>query len=280
MFFLNVFNVINNPGANTLVQTKSKKKNKGLCPPNKKNFFCSMHNELSKFERFELHSIWYTSQPLQLSNTMSTLTFSFSPSALPAQYQAAFMARFLQLALDYEILTAPVPSSPAADEVPPPSSFVPFEGDGADGEVPPVPATASVKPPRKNPWASLTEEQRTERLAALKRGREARAAARRVSEDSLAVPPTEAVAELPPTRTPNNGGVNLGRFDAPPLPPSPEAAAAEDAVSETSSKKARKNPWAGLTPEQHAVKVATMRAAREAKKAERAAAASAAATGV
>ena len=191
----------------------------------------------------------------------SALSFTFRPSLIPDQYQAVFLTRFFQLVMDYESLTAPAPSSPPADAVPQPSSFVPVTGDGADGET--APATASVKPPRKNPWAGLTPEQRADRLAAMKRGRAARAAERRVSEDSLNVPPTET-----------------GTAPAPaPAPEQPVLATTEDAASDSSSaKRPRKNPWAGLTPEQHAAKVLALKLARDAKKAERAAVA--AATGV
>jgi hypothetical protein len=184
----------------------------------------------------------------------SVLSFTFRPSLIPAQYQAEFLTRVCQLALDYETLTSLPPSSPAAESVPQPSSFAPVQGDGADGET--APATASVKPPRKNPWADLTADQRAERLAAMKRGRAARAAERRVSEDSLNVAPTEA-APAPA-----------------PAPEQPVLATTEDAASDSSSaKRARKNPWAGLTPEQHAAKVLAMKLARDAKRAERAAAA-------
>ncbi len=191
----------------------------------------------------------------------SALSFTFRPSLIPDQYQAVFLTRFFQLVMDYEILTAPSPSSPPADAVPPPSSFVPVTGDGADGET--APATASVKPPRKNPWAGLTSEQRANRLAAMKRGRAARAAERRVSEDSLNAVSTEAAPAPAPA----------------PAPEQPVPATNEDASSDTSSKKARKNPWAGLTPEQHAAKVLALKLARDAKRAERAAA-TASATGV
>jgi hypothetical protein len=176
----------------------------------------------------------------------SALSFTFVPSLIPSQYRSEFITRFLHLVVEYEVLTDTLPSSPSADAVPQPTSFAPVQGDGADGET--AAATASVKRPRKNPWADLTPEQRAERLAAMKRGRAARAE-RRVSEDSLVVPPTEAA-------------------------PAPAPAPVEDAVSETSSaKRARKNPWAELTPEQHAAKVLAMKIARDAKRAERAAAA-------
>jgi len=196
----------------------------------------------------------------------SALSFTFRPSLIPAYAQAEFLTRFCQLVLDYETLTSPVPEAPPAEQIPAPSAFVPVDGDA------PV-----SKKPRKNAWADLTEEQRTERVAKMRAGRAAKAAERRVSEDSLNVPaPTEtgvAVGSdgvpLVPVRTPNNGGVNVGLTgtlvadDA----PAPAPAPAEDTASETSSKKQRKNPWADLTEEQRAAKIAKMRAGREAKKA-------------
>jgi hypothetical protein len=104
------------------------------------------------------------------------------------------------------------------------------------------------KKERKNPWAGLTEEQRTERLAAMKRGREIKKQEkRRLSEDSLTVAAPVPVLLTDPV-------------------PAPAAPVAEDAVSETSSKKARKNPWEGLSEEQKAERVAKMKAGKAAKK--------------
>ena len=160
---------------------------------------------------------------------MSALSFSFRPEAIPAYAQAEFLTRFFQLVLDYQTLTEPAPQAPAAETMPQPSVFVAVEGDES------VPVAEKPKKERKNPWAGLTDEQREERLAAMKRGRELKKQEkRRLSEDSLAAPA-----------------------------PAP-APAAEDAASETSSKK-RKNPWADLTPEQKAERVAKMQAGRKAK---------------
>lgn len=174
----------------------------------------------------------------------SALSFTFRPSLIPAQYQAEFLARVFQLALDYETLTAPVPESPSADSLPAPTSFVPVDGD--DGAAP-----ATVKKVRKNPWAGLSADERAERLAAMKRGRAAKAAARRQSADSLDAPPTEsAPAPAPVLAT---------------LPVAVDGSG--DGASETSSaKKARKNPWADLTPEQREAKIAAMRMGRINKK--------------
>lgn len=187
----------------------------------------------------------------------SALSFTFRPSLIPAYAQAEFLTRVFQLALDYETLTAPVPEAPPADTLPMPS-FVPVQGDGADGE------SAPAKKPRKNPWAGLSEEQRADRLAAMKRGRAEKAAARRQSADSLEapVPPTEAA----PARLGTDVS-NLG--PAPPAEAVPATLPVEDAASETSSKKARKSPWADLTPEQRAAKIAAMQAGKVAKKAAR-----------
>jgi hypothetical protein len=187
---------------------------------------------------------------------MSALSFSFRPEYIPAYAQAEFLTRFFQLLMDYQVLTEPVPPSPPADTLPKPSAFVPVDGDEAE----------KPKKERKNPWAGLTEEQRAERLAAMKRGRAAKAAQRRQSADSLeeeAAPAPVAEALPPAVRTPNNGGINLGRFDG--AAPAPAPAAESDAASETSSKKARKNPWADLTPEQKAERIAKMAAGRKAK---------------
>ena len=115
----------------------------------------------------------------------SALSFTFRPSLIPEAYQAEFLTRFCQMVLDYETLTTVSPVAPPADAVPPPSSFVPVEGDGADGEVPPSVDAAATKKSRKNPWVTLTDEQRADRLAAMRRGRAAKAAERRLSEDSL-----------------------------------------------------------------------------------------------
>lgn len=147
----------------------------------------------------------------------------------------------------------------------------------------PAPAPAAVpavvvaaeepKKERKNPWAGLSEEAKAERIAKMQAGRQAKKAERKMSADSLDAP---APAALPaPVRTPNEGGINFGRFstgtlvaeDAPAAP-----APAEDAGSETSSKKSRKNPWEGLSEEQRKAKIAKMQEARAAKKAARAAA--------
>lgn len=170
---------------------------------------------------------------------MSAISFSFRPDAIPAYAQAEFLTRFCQLVLDYQTLTEPVQPSPPAESLPQPSAFVPVDGDETTGP-------QAQKKERKNPWAGLSEEQRAERLAAMKRGRELKKQEkRRPSEDSLEIP----VAPAPVVAAPA------------PLAP----VVTEDAVSESSSKQ-RKNPWADLTPEQKAERVAKMNAARKAKK--------------
>jgi hypothetical protein len=170
---------------------------------------------------------------------MSAISFSFRPEAIPPYAQAEFLTRFCQLVLDYQTLIEPQQEAPAAESLPMPD-FAPVEGDES--------APVAPKKERKNPWAGLTEEQRTERLAAMKRGREIKKQEkRRLSEDSLTAPAPAPVLLTDPV-------------------PAPAAPVAEDAVSETSSKKARKNPWEGLSEEQKAERVAKMKAGKAAKK--------------
>jgi len=170
---------------------------------------------------------------------MSAISFSFRPEAIPPYAQAEFLTRFCQLVLDYQTLIKPQQEAPAAESLPMPN-FAPVEGDES--------APVAPKKERKNPWAGLTEEQRTERLAAMKRGREIKKQEkRRLSEDSLTVAAPVPVLLTDPV-------------------PAPAAPVAEDAVSETSSKKARKNPWEGLSEEQKAERVAKMKAGKAAKK--------------
>ena len=192
----------------------------------------------------------------------STISFSFNPSSIPAEHQPAFMARFFQLVTEYQIVTsgfvtsdyvtsgfvtsgcvapdfvAPYPDAPSADTLPMPTSFVAVDGDDTS-------VMGAAKKVRKNPWVDLSDEQKAERLAAMKRGRENKAAARKMSGDSLDVPaPSEPIEVVVVTE-----------------------AVADNASDSSSTKKVRKNPWASLSPEEHAAKVAAMRAAREAKKA-------------
>jgi hypothetical protein len=175
---------------------------------------------------------------------MSAISFSFRPEAIPPNAQAEFLTRFCQLVLDYQTLIEPQQEAPPAESLPMPN-FAPVEGDES--------APVAPKKERKNPWAGLTEEQRTERLAAMKRGREIKKQEkRRLSEDSL------AIAEPPAPAAPAPAPVAE--------PPAPAAPVAEDAASETSSKKARKNPWEGLSEEQKAERVAKMKAGKAAKK--------------
>jgi hypothetical protein len=227
----------------------------------------------------------------------SALSFSFRPSLIPAQYQAEFISRFCQLALEYETLTAPVPEAPSADAVPQPSSFAPVHGDGADGEVPPPADADEPKKARKNPWAGLTDEQRAERLAAMRRGRATKAAQRRVSADSLeasAAPVVVAAADDAASDTSSKDKkaedmmrdrLSLSSLTkeqmaervammrkarrAAKKAAAPAPAPAEDgAASEISSvKKSRKNPWVTLTEEQRTARLVAMKAGRDAKKA-------------
>jgi hypothetical protein len=125
---------------------------------------------------------------------MSSVTLTFNLSAIPVAYQSSFLEQLCKLNMDYQSLTAPVPSAPAAESLPAPSEFKEVDGD----ESAPVPAT---KKERKNAWASYTEEQKKERLAKLAAGREAKKA-RKMSEDSLAVTAPAVVAEAAPAETP------------------------------------------------------------------------------
>jgi hypothetical protein len=174
---------------------------------------------------------------------MSAISFSFRPEAIPPYAQAEFLTRFCQLVLDYQTLIKPQQEAPAAESLPMQDS-----------------APVAPKKERKNPWAGLTEEQRTERLAAMKRGREIKKQEkRRLSEDSLTVAAPAPVLLTVPAPAP------VLLTDPVPVP-APAAPVAEDAVSETSSKKARKNPWEGLSEEQKAERVAKMKAGKAAKK--------------
>ena len=271
---------------------------------NKKTFFGLGLYWKSKIEHKKmLHSSTLSLNSLNTHHKMSALSFSFRPELIPAYAQAEFLTRVCQLVLDYQVLTAPVPVAPPAESLPQPSF------PSADGEQEEKP-----KKERKNPWATLTEEQRNERLAAMKRGRELKAAERRLSADSLeqTAPATAAtVAADAPVKSidimsafelfgvysqlkglpaPSKGSwaglpsslrgrnaliAEIRRLQeqaalAGPAHPAalagPAHPAAEDAASETSSQKKRKNPWADLTPEQKAERVAKMHAARKAKK--------------
>jgi hypothetical protein len=156
----------------------------------------------------------------------------------------------------------------------------------------------------------MTPEQREERLAKLKAGREAKRAARKMSNDSLAEP-APAPAPVPaPAKTLEDmtaqelrgvlGGLMGVPADAPQFRnhakyPNKEALIAEIrrlqeapvaeaevvvvetgsvAPSETSSAKQRKNGWADLTPEQKADRLARAAATRQARRAAKMASAS------
>jgi hypothetical protein len=225
---------------------------------------------------------------------MSAISFSFRPDAIPAYAQAEFLTRFCQLVLDYQTLTEPVQPSPPAESLPQPSAFVPVDGDETTGP-------QAQKKERKNPWAGLSEEQRAERLDAMKRGRAAKKEEkRRLSADSLeasSAPVVVAAADdaASDTSSKDKKAESLPTSDAEAMmrdrlslpsltkeqmaervammrkasraakKAAAPAPAADDAASETSSKQ-RKNPWADLTPEQKAERVAKMNAARKAKK--------------
>jgi hypothetical protein len=192
---------------------------------------------------------------------MSSLSFTFVPSLVPAYAQADFLSRFFQLVVDYQTLTAPAPPAPNAEDLPLPTGFVPVEGDGAEDVVRPEPAA-------DKPLEQMTGQELRDRLADLTGKPRGRRSTGKFSNKELLIAEirrleaaaADSAPEMP-ARTPNSGGANLGRFDA------PAAVAETDAASDSSSKKVRKNPWADLTPEQRAAKIAAMRAGREAKKA-------------
>ena len=179
---------------------------------------------------------------------MSTIMFSFNPALIPSIYKEEFMASFLRLVTDYEVMTQPVPPSPPADELPlPEAEGTPLEEMTnqelrdrlADLTGKPHGRKTTVKFPTK---AALVEEirrlqgsdQRTVKLLVTVSGE------RKMSQDSLD--------------------------------------ATGDAASVASSGKPRKNPCASYTPEEKAARQAKMAAGREAKKAAAATATAATAT--
>ena len=115
---------------------------------------------------------------LQLITTMSSISFTFNPSAIPIVEQAVFMTRFFQLVTDYNVMTSPIAaplvsvpsvSAPSADSLPPPSAFLPFEET----------ASEAAPPKKASKWAHLSEEEkRAKRNANLAKGRENMARAR------------------------------------------------------------------------------------------------------
>lgn len=119
---------------------------------------------------------------LQLITTMSSISFTFNPSAIPIVEQAVFMTRFFQLVTDYNIMTSPVAaplvsapsvSVPSVESLPPPSAFLPFEETESD-------AASEAAPLKKaSKWAHLSKrEKRAKRIANLAIGRENMARAR------------------------------------------------------------------------------------------------------
>ena len=110
---------------------------------------------------------------LQLITTMSSISFTFNPSAIPIVEQAVFMTRFFQLVTDYNVMTSPIAapsvSAPSVDSLPPPSAFLPFEET----------ASEAAPPKKASKWAHLSEEEkRAKRNANLAKGRENMARAR------------------------------------------------------------------------------------------------------
>jgi hypothetical protein len=202
---------------------------------------------------------------------MSYLQFTFRPSLIPAYAQAEFLTRVFQLVLDYETLTEPAPPSPPADTLPPPTAFVPVAGDGANGETAPKKRVTKRKMSDDSLTPKTLEDMTAPEL--------------RATLGNLLGVPADSPQFRNHAKYPNKAALiaEIRRLQAEPAPaPVPEAVVTTepvlDTASDTSSKKVRKNPWLGLTPEQHAARVLALKVAREAKKAERLAAAATAVT--
>jgi hypothetical protein len=188
---------------------------------------------------------------------MSFLQFTFRPTLIPAYAQAEFISRFAQLVLDYEMLIEPAPPSPPADSLPPPSSFVPVAGDGAEGEAGPE-QTKKRGPKRKMSADSLTPKT-LEQMTAQEL---------RVRLGALMGIPADSPQFRNHSKFPNKAALiaEIRRLEAEPAPApvpvpvaEPEVVVVENASvapSESSSAKPRKNPWADYTPEQKAERLA------------------------
>ena len=218
---------------------------------------------------------------------MSYLQFTFRPTSIPAYAQAEFISRFAQLVLDYETLIEPAPPSPPADTLPPPTSFAPVQGDGAEGETAPV----SAQPKKRVAKRKMSDDSLGPKVLEQMTAQELRGRL-----GTLMGLPADAPQFRNHSKFPNKTALiteirRLESEPAPapapapaPVPPpvaEPEVVVVENASvapSEVSSKKPRKNPWAEYTPEQKAERLAATamkRAARLAVKAEQSATASA-----
>jgi len=259
-------------------KTKIKKKQTN---PKKKLFFWVNLNSLSccSTVHFPLHLT------TNLSTRMSFLQFTFRPTLIPAYAQAEFISRFAQLVLDYETLIEPAPPSPPADSLPPPSSFVPVAGDGAEGEA--GPEQAKKRGPKRKMSADSLTPKTLEQMTAQEL---------RVRLGALMGIPADSPQFRNHSKFPNKAALiaEIRRLEAEPAPapvpvpvpapapvPVPVAEAEVPVVetgsvapSETSSAKQRKNGWADLTPEQKADRLARAAATRQARRATKMASAS------
>ena len=214
---------------------------------------------------------------------MSYLQFTFRPTSIPAYAQAEFISRFAQLVLDYETLIEPAPPSPPADTLPPPTSFAPVQGDGAEGETAPV----SAQPKKRVAKRKMSDDSLGPKVLEQMTAQELRGRL-----GTLMGLPADAPQFRNHSKFPNKTALiteirRLESEPAPapapaPVPPpvaEPEVVVVENASvapSEVSSKKPRKNPWAEYTPEQKAERLARnaeLRRARLAAKAEQTASA-------
>lgn len=212
---------------------------------------------------------------------MSFLQFTFRPTLIPAYAQAEFLSRFAQLVLDYETLIEPAPPSPPAEAIPPPTSFVPVAGDGAEGEV----APAEVKPKKRGPKRKMGDDSLTPKTLEQMTARELQGRLGGL----MGIPADSPFPNKLRNKFPNKTTLiaEIRRLQAEPAPaPAPVPQPVAEAVVENTSvapseapsdasatKRPRKNAWAEYTPEQKAARLALMAEKRLAKVAARQAAA-------
>lgn len=210
---------------------------------------------MSKFERFQLLNIGTI--PLQQSNKMSSVTFSFNPSSIHPQFRAAFMARFTEMVMEYEALIQYVPISPPADAVPIPFSFVPVAGDELDG-------SASV-PVAKTLEQMSGQELRDRRadLMGFSADHPQRTHTAKFPRKADLIAEIHRLEALNRPMSADSLDVSVPVVLEPEPAPAPTVA---DAGSEVSVKPPRKSAWDSYTPEQKAERLAKMRAARDAKR--------------
>lgn len=173
-----------------------------------------------------------------IQDKMATLTLTFNLSAIPLEYQSHFMAQLHSLSVEYQNLT----SVPPASALPPPESFAPVKEAEVLEEVvveEPAPVKPSASPPpvekkaRKSQWDTMSPEQKAERIAKMKAGRQAAKAFRESHWDN-------AEAKC----TGEQGSLDLRRLQL--WAPVEGAIAPEETV------------WTKMTPEQKAERIAKM----------------------